>query len=259
MRRIGLFLLVGVVLFIDISVASAGVKVIKGYAAGEFAVKESIETQANQLVNELKNDVARKPNTDLQVFIEGFADKSGFSAENDRIAKERAEGIAAVLSREFPKAKIDFVSRGDTIDRRQVIVEWKYILPSTATVIPPAPETKRSMWIILVLIAFALIIVAVLFLFWFHHKVTSAIPKLTAETKWLDVKVDGRRFSVKVDYKDGKIVSPFITRNGFKVTKGQKDIKGMVDSLKGCLRKDEFAEQREILIRCGVILDVTVT
>jgi len=262
MRRIAVFLvlLAGVIFFVDLSIA--GVKTIREYAPREFAVKGRIETQANELVNEVKNNVARKPNMDLRIFVEGFADRTGFSAENDRIAKERAEGIAAILSREFPKAKINLVSRGDAINRRQVIVEWKYVpIPVTPVPVAPTsnvPQAEKSVEqhsdtvgislvaLILVFVMFALVFI--------YYRTKDKIPKKSKpRDRWLDIETDGRKHRVQITYGHGTIISPFKTRNGFNITKNENDLKGMIDSLKGCMKKDEFAPQRDELIQKKII------
>ena len=260
MRRIAvlLVLLAEVVFFVDLSIA--GVKTIRGYASGEFAVKGLIETQTNELVNEIRNNSAQKPNMHLQIFIEGFADKTGFSAENDRIAKERADGIAAILSREFPKAKIDFVSRGDEINKREVTVRWKYVPIPVATA-PVSPETKASakkffsirMWVIGIVI---IILTVGTLEFWFNRKIANKMPKITESQlgkQWFNVPVNNEGiFKVEVEVnKDRKFVSPFQTKNGFPITRDT--VKAMVNSLRGCLAKDEFLEQKKELIQKGLI------
>lgn len=259
MRRItALLVLLASVVFVDFSVA--GVKVIRGYAPGEFAVKGPIETQINELVNEIRNNSAQKPNMHLQIFVEGFADKTGFSAENDRLAKERADGIAAALSREFSKAKINFVSRGDTIDRRQVIVEWEYVsipvMPATtAPVIPqaekPAKKTSRA-FDLSIMVLTSSFVVLLLFLGYYYMK--SKTPKNKepkSATRWLEVRIVGEKYSVEVEFKNGQFISPFRSRNGSKITRD--NLKGIVDSLKGCLSKEEFMRQGQELLYIGKI------
>ena len=253
MRRIGLAL-VGLLVFVVFFVnAEAGVKIIRGYASGEFAVKGLIETQVSELVNEIKNDFIRKPNMDLQIFIEGFADRTGLSSENDRIAKERAEGIAAVLSREFPKAKIDFVSRGDKINRREVTVRWKYFSIPVA----PAQETEANVkevfsirrWAIAIVI---IIVVVTLFTVWFHHKLVKGKPEPQSGKRWLNVSLTEGKFQVQVELnKDGKFISPFKSKSNSIIVRDT--LKGMVDSLKGCLTKEEFMRQGQELLAKGKI------
>jgi len=82
------------------------------------------------------------------------------------------------------------------------------------------------------------------------------MPKITESQlgkQWFNVPVNNEGiFKVEVEVnKDRKFVSPFQTKNGFPITRDT--VKAMVNSLRGCLAKDEFLEQKKELIQKGVI------
>lgn len=257
MRR---FVLLGVMLVLVFAkqVFADGKVSIKEYAPKEFAVKGPIETQVNALVNNIKNDPVRKPDTVLQIFVEGFADRSGFSPENDKYAKDRAEGIAAVLSREFPEpeAKIKFVSRGDAADKRQVIVEWKYVpIPLVPAV--PGPSEKQTEQTLRKKIYIVIgIVLAAGVIFVFLIRVPGdrkrKVKKVINGTQWIkDLDVGNETYHVKVEVKNGILYSPFTTKSGMQITQDNK--RKLIQSLKGCLKKEEFKTQKEELIQKGII------
>ncbi|MDP2737035.1 MAG: hypothetical protein Q8O59_04640 [bacterium] len=88
---------------------------IIGYAPEEFAVKGTIEQQAKRMVESWGT---KKP---AKIIIQGFADKTGKAAENDKVARDRAGEMKAFLEIKTD-AKITALSRGDSKDAREVVV-----------------------------------------------------------------------------------------------------------------------------------------
>jgi hypothetical protein len=143
MRKKGLFVLaMGVIL----TVLAVGVQaeviedsiVIKGYASNEFAVKGIIEKQITDLIRKIQEFQTRfqeqgLTNQVLTIGVAGSADRVGKSANNDRLAQNRAEQVAAILSNRFPRAQVQFWSEGDKANIKQVRVEYHL----TAALPPP--------------------------------------------------------------------------------------------------------------------------
>lgn len=266
MRRIGLLvgLLVLALVFVTEVLADGGTTIM-GYGPKEFAIKsdpdpdKNIEQQADELRLLIMHDNARKPNTRLHIWIEGFADKTGPEAENDEWGDKRRRQMNSFLSHKFPDAKVESISRGTSRNMRAVFVEWKYVpIPVTPAPVAPAPvvpqaekPAKQSFNIVaLSLVAIILAIILCVVIFVLPWKISkNKEPK--SGTRWLNVTVNGEKYSVVIEFKDGKFISPFKSRSGSQIVRD--DLKGIVDSLKGCLTKDEFAQQKIELIRKGII------
>lgn len=243
MRRIALLVLLIVLAATNVAMAKDEVIesfVIAGYAPGEFAVKGQIERQLNELVKEIKGKLEKEGGR-LQVAVVGSADTTGTSVSNDRLAKDRAEQVAAVLSANFPEAKVIAWSKGDAENVRQVRVEYR-IAPVPA---PAIIEKPITVGIIAVLAA-----ILILSLARRRQKPKKAVEEIPC-FKWIDLVVDGEKYSVRIDFKDGKFLSPFTSKSGAQIYRDSK--KGMIESLKGCLRKEEFRPQKEDLVRKGLI------
>lgn len=265
MRQIGL--LVGLLVLVFAAVAASeevkGSKAIGEYPIGEFAVKGEVERQLNLLVKEIKESL-EKGDGQLQITVVGSADTTGSSVSNDRLAWERAEQVAAVLSANFPEAKVVAWSKGDAENVRQVRVEYRFIsTPLTPAPAPPAsvvpvPVEKpviRSETIYIALGIFvAAGIISFILVFLVRgklEKATKTKPQPATGTQWIDIEVKGEKYSTRVEVKDSLWYSPFTSRSGTPIYRDSK--RGIIESLKGCLKKDEFSEQRIGLIRKGAI------
>jgi len=242
--------------------AVTGSFVVTGYEPKKYAVDDDKMRQIDLGIGIIEKDLAKVSGGVLKVLVYGSADITGASAGNDPLSDNRAKPVAAILRHRLPQgALVEVVPRGDSENARQVRVEWKYIsIPVASTPVAPVSVSEKKKfdnfgWLIATTCA-AIVGIGVL-LFLFKGRVLSELSPDKSVTRWLEVAVDGRKFSVKIEYDHGKIVSPFKTRSGYKITKSENDLKRMIDSLKGCLRKNEFASQREILIRLGVIIDKT--
>lgn len=113
-----------VVVFVSTAVAEKREVVITGYETGEFAVKGTIFKQVEKLVGEIK--LVQPDSTILSLTVIGSADSRGISSQNDRLSKDRAEGVAAMLASNFPEAKINIVPKGDEENSRQVVVKYEF-------------------------------------------------------------------------------------------------------------------------------------
>lgn len=235
--------------------AVSGNFIVSGYGTGEFAIKGDPEKTLNEGIAEVSTRMKSiSRDIQLQFVVVGSADIVGSSVGNDELAAKRAKQVEAVLSANFPDAKIAFWSKGDAENIKQVRVEYKIIptpVPVPAPVpVAPAPvvvekiverETKSPPYFV-----FALFVVAIIFLFVVSRTKTNKNKRATETT----LEVDG--YKVKVGMNGKFYHSPFTSRSGGQITRDSK--KGIIDSLKGCLRGEEFEEQKQNLIKKGVIV-----
>ncbi|TSC75679.1 MAG: hypothetical protein G01um101430_173 [Parcubacteria group bacterium Gr01-1014_30] len=250
-----------IVVLVLVSVATAvaaqeitGEFVVTGYLPGEFAVRGEVERQLNQLVAEIKK---RLENGQLQISVIGSADVTGSSPINDRLAQDRAGQVAAVLTANFPEARIVAWSRGDAENIRQVRVEYRIIPPQEeAEGVSVAKEPSASPKAIMLVGAVVLLAVVLAILLSRNMLYMLLRGRVTAQPaqgpRWVDVEVGGVSYSVKIAVFDGVFVSPFRTRNGFTISR--KNFSGIKSSLAGCLEGEEFASQKRDLIAEGKII-----
>lgn len=255
MRRIIFLVLLVLVLATTTAVASEtkGLKTIGNYPVGEFAIKGLVEHQLNLLVKEIKESL-EKGGGQLQITVIGSADTTGSSVSNDQLAKDRAEQVAAVLSANFPNAKIVSWSKGDAENIRQVRVEYK-IIPVPVTALPEisaptAPTEIRTVWLILS-VAFILLSAIFFFMRWIIRPKRVAGKVAVSEMQWIHLEVNDEKYSVQVELQGRMWYSPFTSRSGVQICRDSK--RGIIESLKGCLKKDEFKSQRDGFIRSGKI------
>lgn len=109
--------------------------VITDYGLKEFAVKDKIERQAEEMV---KNWGTKKP---AKIIIQGFADKTGKTAENDVVARDRASEMKAFLETKVD-AKITAISKGDLEDARKVVVDVEFAVASIP--VKPIPASANT-------------------------------------------------------------------------------------------------------------------
>ena len=256
MRRAGLILIGLLVLVVWITeVLADGSFVIKGYEPKKFSIDLDKQKQVREGVQLIEKDAAKKTGYILKALVFGSADVTGISAENDPLSKDRAEPIAALLRHHFPPGTlIEVVPQGDTENKRQVRVEWKYVsLGVEPAAVKSAPETKASakevfsVWMLAIGIAIIGVVVA-LFMFWFRGKVAKG---LQSGERCMNVNVDGELYSVNVfyDFERGVIVSPYKTKTGLEIIESIGTPKRMESSLRRCLKREEFAEQTRELLR----------
>jgi hypothetical protein len=253
MRRIGLTVLLVLVFATFVaSEETKGSKAIGEYPIGEFAVKGQVEQQLNQLVAEIKGKMADGDR--LQITVVGSADSTGVSAANDRLARDRAEQVAAVFSANFPEAKIIAWSKGDAENVRQVRVEYKIISTPIPAPVPEPAKPKEKDWT-LFWFALLIMIISTFVLFCFSYKTRtkkSRVKKAETGIQWINLEVKGEKYSIRVEVEKGEWCSPFFSRSGTLILRNSK--KGIIDSLKGCLKKPEFRFQKDELIRRGIIV-----
>jgi hypothetical protein len=100
---------------------------ISGYKDGQFAVVGDIATQLEQRVAQpLSKKITEIEKGQLKVTVIGFADKTGTSAKNERLAKDRAEEAKSFLiSAGLKEKEITTLTKGDEANVKMVIVQWK--------------------------------------------------------------------------------------------------------------------------------------
>lgn len=159
------FLFLFVVMFVLINVVIAGEAEIKGYEPGKYsALKSDIAKQLSQkIIRPLREEFSRIKDGQIEITVVGFADKTGISAENENLSKNRAEEVSSVLSEEFPTAHIIKKTGGDEADIRMVVVEWTVKLPlQNGQIQKNSAETKKlfsSLFARFVGIAIAIILI----------------------------------------------------------------------------------------------------
>jgi len=246
--------------------------IVSGYPDGQFAIKGEPEKKLNEEVAKVKAQIkSLLGELQLQFIVVGSADTTGTG--NDDLAGKRADQVKAVLSANFPEAKIVSWSRGDADNVKQVRVDYKITSkPAIAQAAPvsapekPAKKFDSFDWL-LTIGAFIVVIIGGLLAIVKvranrEARIKSETKKSGSEAKWLDlVMANKKRFSVIVtyDYEHGEIISPYKSRTGLKIKAPIVVPKKIKDSLKGCLKKEEFASQTEELIRKGVIKKVADT
>ncbi len=182
--------------------------VINGYGLGEYAVKEDIELQAKKMIESWGT---KKP---AKIIIHGFADKTGKTAENDSIARDRAQDMKVFLEEKKIDAKITARSLGDSEDARKVMVNVEFTAtvpaPIVKTVQPkPVPESflKDALGLVGQSIALAVLIVILFFAWFFCNKrkkqeekkveveqIVNPFPDTTTSMVPIEITVEGRSY-----------------------------------------------------------------
>lgn len=145
--------------------------VIAGYGVGETAVKGDIEKQAKMMVESWHT---KKP---IRIIIQGFADKSGRTAENDNIARNRAREMEAFIYERIDANKITARSKGDSENARKVVVTVEFAAASaSASAAQPVTPAMASylteaakIFLISVIVAFAVVTPIVIW-FWLKRR-----------------------------------------------------------------------------------------
>lgn len=264
MRKIitvGLVVLV-VIFFTSFSFAD-GELIISGYEPKKFAVDNNIERQINETILAIEKDPSMKSDSVLKVLVTGSADVTGISAENDPLSKNRAEPVAAKLSHRLPLGTvINIVPRGDTENKRQVRVEWNFVpIPKTEPAVVPAPApitpspAERTGLTLSILTVFAVMLIVIYVVLALRKKKALKYPESFRESKnrWVEAEVDGKKYSVPIEVRDGKFISPFKTLEDPTKSLFRSDYQGIKKAVKGCMTDARYATQKEELIKRGVI------
>lgn len=258
-QKVAVAVLVLVVVFGLLGKAFAGrdanVCIVDGYLPGQFSLKGVVEQKTEDCITRMQA-LQIAPSEQLVVAVVGSADASGQTSENDWLGLERAEQVSARLATNFPNTLIRHWSAGDNEDIRKVTVVFS--VEKTAEVAAKTEDPKASSAarnFLLVLMAFFLISLAV-----------SVIPRKKEKPKSLEsikkknlptrqeIIVSGYR--VPVEYHDGCYWSPFYSKNGNQISRGTMD--EIRHSLKGCLAKSEFVEQKNSLLKNGAIVNIGI-
>jgi len=243
----------------------SGSFVIGGYEPKKFAVDLTKRELTDACFQGIKADSPKMGEYNLKVLVIGSADTTGVSAENDPLSKNRAEPVAALLRYYLPQGtQVEVVPRGDSENARQVRVEWKYVpaplKPATAPIVVEKTTVVEKEIKSPPYVAFGLFFAAIIFILLVSGikigkrkkvvKLETAEP--TTQTQWFDewLEVGGHR--VKIEVKGKFRRSPFYNKGGTQIIRDSK--KGIVDSLKGCLKGTEFESQKQELIKKGVIV-----
>jgi hypothetical protein len=218
--------------------------IIRGYESGQFAAKGSIEKDLAAVIDKLKK---QNGNTILNILVVGSADQTGNSSANEMLSRYRAEEVAAILSFNFSKAKINVASKGDFENVRQVKILSESI-PVSLTV--SSISTKKD-WASGLIALTAFILLALAFLIRKARKkiIANHFTLKKKETNvWISMKVNGKFYKyIPLLNDEGKMISPFIARNGEKYAfeKSDEGRRGLRNSVVSALKKDALLFNQE--------------
>ncbi len=238
------------VLFVAVALSAAaiaqtkmGTATLQGYAVGEFKVNADIERQITaKVVKPIEAALAGIPPGKVSIIVYGYADRnSGTVGTNDEKGQQRAEAVARNLAIQFPNANIISTTRGDMIDSRMVIVEWKIaptvIAPAQPTSAPMSLGQRLTIVIVAVIALIALIIARSAKAQRVDRPQPVAIPQAVSapagpEPKWVFFKSGVYDCEALITPKDDVWLSPF-TINGKPIFSPTE--RGIIKSLKGCM------------------------
>ncbi len=192
---------------------------ITGYQPGYYVVTSDMEHQLNaNVIKPINSAIAHAGSGDLQIFVKGYADKTGSGKENQGIALTRAEQVKEFLLEQFPKATITNRTKGDDANVRMVMISWKI------TPVAPVSQQKKSDSGMIVLVAIIGIVIFIIIAFAARPKtaqlvqlvppppqVMEVIPVAAKPTmkEIVHVKKDGNIYDVPIELKDGMWHTPF--------------------------------------------------
>jgi hypothetical protein len=189
------------------------VGIISGYEAKEYAIKEKQEQQLKSFIEGVKMICLRQGEY-IQFKIEGFADKSGVSSENDEYARKRAETVREYLLANFPEAKANAYSRGDSANIREVHI---YVLavnaPVTGTInLKPDKEKDKSEFIAFMTATFGVLVILIIFaVYRLRMYQKNRKPKEKEEFSWVSAYDCARRIiTIKVEKRNGMWYAPLV-------------------------------------------------
>lgn len=253
MKVLGLLVLM---LAVSISVSARDWQIVEitGYGVGEFAVKGTVEKQLlEKVVKPIKKLPAKKGL--LEFVVTGYADQTGSSALNDSVAKNRAEEAKKVLLDLFSddllvRVNIIAITKGDVEDVKKVVVKWKTTSIPVVSQIVSAPKHNKDWWLIAcgtILLAMIVLFLAVIIRN--NRKHCLAIEKTFHEK----IVVNEKKYVIPIKLRENLYFLPFRSlRDGSKFICWPKRPDAR-KSLKGCLKKLEYAEQLKHLISIGII------
>jgi len=229
--------------------------IVSGYRSGEFAIKDEPEEMLNKGISSVKDRTKLfSCQLQLQFVCIGSADVTGAAVPNDELAAKRAKQVEAVLAANFSDAKVVSWSRGDAENIRRVRVDYKIILILSPTPVEKSvsAEGGKVFWAAgaLAIGAVITLIFILLSLMKWHLKWRRKVRNLT-EPEIEQLIAIGEKYSVKVEVKNGVWYSPFTSKSGTQISRDSR--KKIIESLKGCLKKEEFSQQKIDLIRKGII------
>lgn len=165
-----------ILLTLFVTGATAEEFAIIGYGSREFAVKGDVEQQALKMVESWG---AKKP---AKIIVQGFADRTGKTAENDTYARDRASEMRAFLETKTD-AKIIAMSKGESENVRQVVVTVEYVVvPVPALAEKPKKGSFLKAALIFMLIAIFLVAIGLLIFSWSGRRKKKAGAKANAES-----------------------------------------------------------------------------
>lgn len=240
---------------------------IAGYQTGEFAVKGTVEQQLNRkVVTPLSARLAK--GGEIEFFVAGSADKVGNGAENDRLAKSRADEVGAFLSEKFPDAKIVTLSKGDGMNTRSVTISWKLTKQTPAAGQPRKASDASIISLVILVIVSGFATTRVLFLRKQKREVETqeevAPPKVTImpkpkeiETKYAEGTWHGKTVIFPLNRQETpegkKWGTPFTTQKDGVSNLIREDKQKAIQAVRQCLRSPYYQSEIERLIGAGVI------
>jgi hypothetical protein len=238
---------------------------ITGYQPGEFAVKNGIEQQLNaNVVKSIGSAMTHATGEDLRIFVTGHADKTGSSAENDRIALARAEQVKEFLSEQFPKATITDLTKGDEANARMVTISWKITAAQPAQEVDFSQMKNDSEMVVVGAVICIAIIIWIAIVVWPKatqpiqlvppSQIVEAIPAAAKPaTEWVRTENDDGTYDVRIELKDGMWRTPFPTQADPTKVVFRKDRRDAVKALKACMANPFYAPTIKQLIANGTI------
>lgn len=228
----------------------AGSCVIAGYIPGQFSISGEPEKKTEDCITKMRALQLDPSEELLLITVMGSADASGTLFANDNLALARAEQISAKIAAHFPNAVVKHWSVGDSENLRQVTVAFSVenasVVQEDSRYVAFAKKALLVGTIVLTIILFAYTV-------WhFCTKLEAPMPTIrkgTEKERIIPINIDG--YIVSVAHCDGYYWSPFHSKNGNQISR--KTMGEIKYSLKGCLSKSEFAEEKELLIGNGII------
>ncbi len=224
---------------------------VTGYQPGYIEVTSDMEQQLNaNVVKPIGLAMTHADGGDLQIFVKGYADKTGSGKENQHIALDRAEQVKEFLLEQFPKATITNRTKGDDANARMVTISWKF----TAAPPTPMPQQKKSNSGMIALVAVIGIAIVIIIAVVVRPKATQpvqlapppqaveAIPVATEpEINWVRTENSGGTHDVRIEFKDGMWHTPFPTQKDPTQFIFRKTLRDVVKAVKACMANPFYA------------------
>ena len=179
---------------------------ISGYEEGDSAFRAEQEIQLIIQLNPIKEKYSRGEG--LVFLLEGSADAKGVSARNTMLAAERARNVESFIKNQFPKAKVESLSRGDQENIRQVKVSCDLYPDLASAPALPAPNNNLS-----VILALILATISSLFIVYGIRLAPKRQKQPKSEIALWQVAPKEEIKGVRARYKDGWIIVPIMYEN----------------------------------------------